>query len=325
MVSVQPRRPNFEQRGRLQRRLEAGEFAVTAEVAPPRSASLSRVSRTAAAIKDWVEAANVTDGQGAVARMASWAASLGLLRNGVEPVMQLQCRDRNRIALQADLLGAAALNIPNVLLLTGDHPRFGDHPDAKPVFDLDSIQLIWLARKMRDQGRLLSERELAVAPRWFIGGAENPFAAPQRFRAERLGKKAAAGAQFCQTQYVFDVPAFVRWMQQVRDLGLEKRCYVLAGVGPIRNKRVLEHLLHLPGIYIPDEVARRIRGVPEDRSEAEALSLCAETIEQLREIPGVAGIHLIASGSAAFIPEVLMRAGIDRRAPLSSDPDGAQS
>ena len=202
------------------------------------------------------------------------------------------------------------------LCLTGDHPRFGDQPDAKPVFDMDSVQLVWTARTLREEKRLLSGQQLSVAPRWFIGAVENPSAAPQRFRAERVGKKIAAGAQFIQTQFVFDVPIIERWMRQVRDLGLDKRCWFLCGVGPIRNRRVLQFLQALPGVYIPDHVVKRMLGVPEDQMANEALELCSETIQQLREIPGVSGVHVIASGWDDFIPEVLTRAGIGRRKPL---------
>jgi methylenetetrahydrofolate reductase (NADPH) len=211
--------------------------------------------------------------------------------------MQLTCRDRNRLALQSGLLGAAALGIPNVLLMTGDHPRFGDHPDAKPVFDLDSVQLIWAARTMRDEGLLLSGRALSGRPGWLIGAVENPFAPPQGFRAARLGKKVAAGAEFVQTQFVFDTAAFGRWMAEVRDLGLDKRCRILAGVGPVRSLRALEHMrTGVPGLYIPDEVDRRLRAVPADRVAQEGLAMCAEIIEEVREIPGVSGVHVMAPG-----------------------------
>lgn len=301
---------------RLHQRLASGDFAITAEVVPPRGATLSGIRRIATHLKDWIDAANITDGQGAVTRMSSWAGSLGLMQADVEPVMQFSCRDRNRIALQADLLGASAVGIPNILCLTGDHPRFGDHPDAKPVFDMDSIQLVWTARTLREEKRLLSGQQLSVAPRWFIGAVENPSAAPQRFRAERVGKKIAAGAQFIQTQFVFDVPIVERWMQQVRDLGLDKRCWFLCGVGPLRNRRVLQFLQALPGVYIPDHVVQRMLSVPEDQMANEALELCSETIQQLREIPGINGVHIIASGWDDFIPEVLTRAGIGRRKPL---------
>jgi methylenetetrahydrofolate reductase (NADPH) len=299
--------------GRLHQRLLSGEFAITAEVVPPRGATLTGIKRIGRHLHDWIDAANITDGQGAVARMSSWAGSMALMQSDVEPVMQFSCRDRNRIALQADLLGASALGIPNILCITGDHPRFGDHPEAKPVFDLDSIQLLWIARTLRQEKHLLSGQKLSVAPSWFIGAVENPSAAPQRFRAERLGKKVAAGAQFIQTQFVFDVPIVARWMQQVRALGLESRVHVLCGVGPIRSLRALEFLQSLPGVVIPDHVVRRLRGVPEDQMAKEALALCAETIQELRDIPGIRGVHIIASGDDDFIPEVLTRAGVPRR------------
>jgi methylenetetrahydrofolate reductase (NADPH) len=287
-------------------------------------------------VRDWVDAVNVTDGQSAVVRMASWAGSVIAMSEGLEPVMQLQCRDRNRIALQADLLGASAMGIPNVLLLTGDHMRFGDHPDAKGVFDLDSVQLIWMAATLRDRETLLSGRRLSSAPRWLIGAVENPSAPPLRFRAVRLAKKVAAGAQFVQTQYVFDLKTFSAWMREVRDLGLTERCSVLAGVGPIKSLRSLEVMSHeVPGLVVPDEVARRLRGVPEQRVAEEGIRICAETIEQVREIEGVAGVHVMAFGYEQAIPEVLelARCAPGDRAPgrnrglggAGRPPDGASS
>lgn len=298
----------------LRQVLEHGTFAVTAEIGPPRGANVAPIRRKARLLRDWVDAANVTDNQSAVVRMASWAGSLVVREEGLEPVMQLQCRDRNRIALQSDLLGAAALGIPNVLLLTGDHQRFGDHPDAKGVFDIDSIELIWTARTMRNQAKLLSGRDLKPAPSWFIGAVENPFAPPLRWRAERLAKKVAAGAQFFQTQFIFDLEIFRSWMQHVRDLGLDRKCYILAGVGPIKSIRALEHMrAEVPGMYVPDDVVRRLRGVPEDRVAAEGLALCSELITQIKDIPGVAGVHVMAFSWEDAIPEILQRAGIPRR------------
>jgi methylenetetrahydrofolate reductase (NADH) len=298
----------------LQAVLQRGKFAVTAEIGPPRGANVGPVRRKAKLLRDWIDAANVTDNQSAVVRMASWAGCLVLKQEGVEPVMQLQCRDRNRIALQSDLLGAAALEIPNVLLLTGDHPRFGDHPDAKGVFDMDSIQLIWTARTMREQRKLLSGRDLKPAPDFFIGAVENPFAPPLKWRAERLGKKVAAGARFCQTQFIFDVKIFREWMARVCDLGLDEKCYVLAGVGPVRSLRALEHMRNeVPGMYVPDDVLRRLRGVSEDKVAAEGLKLCSEIIAEVKEIPGVAGVHVMAFSWEDAIPEILERAGLARR------------
>ncbi|MBV9326080.1 MAG: methylenetetrahydrofolate reductase [Chloroflexi bacterium] len=301
-------------KSRLQAALQAGQFAVTAEIGPPRGANVNPIRRKARLLRDWIDAANITDNQSAVVRLASWAGCLVVMQEGVEPVMQLQCRDRNRIVLQSDLLGAAAMGIPNVLLLTGDHTRFGDHPDAKPVFDLDSIQLVWTARTMQQQAKLLSGRELKPAPEWFIGAVENPFAPPLKWRAQRLGKKVAAGARFCQTQFIYDVNIFRQWMQHVRDLGLDKRCSILAGVGPIRSLRAMEFMRQeVPGMYVPDEVVRRLRGVPGDQVSAEGLKLCSEIIAEVKEIPGVAGVHVMAVSWEDAVPEILERAGLARK------------
>jgi methylenetetrahydrofolate reductase (NADPH) len=295
----------------LAERLAAGGFAVTAEVGPPRGADTAALTRAVTDLRGWVDAVNITDNQVARARVCSLAASVLALAAGVPPVMQLTCRDRNRLALQSDLLGAAVLGIPAVALMTGDHPRLGDHPDAKPVFDLDSIQLIWTARTMRDDGMLLSGLPLRPPPRWLIGAVENPMAPPASFRAARLAKKVAAGADFVQTQYVFDVPAFGRWLTQVRDLGLDRQCAILAGVGPIRSLRALDHMrTKLPGVVIPDQVERRLRGVPADHVGAESVRLAAETVQQLRELPGVRGVHLMAPAFGAAIPVILEQAGL---------------
>ena len=306
---------------RLRGRLEAGQFAVTAEVGPPRGADSAGVHRKVAPLRGWVDAVNITDNAGAHVRMASWAGCLLAAEAGIEPVMQLTCRDRNRLALQSDLIAAGTMGIPNVLLMTGDHPRFGDHPDAKPVFDLDGIQLVRAARAMRDEGLLLSGRPLSVRPGWLIGAAENPFAPPAGQRAAILGKRAAAGAEFVQTQFVFDVAAFGRWMAAVRDLGLDRRCRILAGVGPVHSLRALDHLRGLPGMHIPEEVDRRLRGVPPGRVAEEGLAMCAEIIEQVRQIPGVSGVHVMAPGHEQAIPAVLGRAGLPQR----PSPDGASA
>ncbi|GAY11929.1 methylenetetrahydrofolate reductase [Pseudonocardia sp. N23] len=303
----------------LREAFAAGRFAVTAEIGPPRGADPDAITRKAELLRGWVDAANVTDNQGAHVRMSSFAGSLLAMRAGVEPVMQLTCRDRNRIALQSDLLSAGALGIPNVLLLSGDHPRFGDHPDAAPVFDLDSTQLVWTARTLRDQGFLVSGREVGTRPGWLVGAVENPFAPPRSFRARRLAKKVAAGAEFCQTQYVFDVEVFASWMARLRDLGVTERCKVLAGVGPIRSLRVMEFLrTGVPGIHVPDEVERRLRGVPGDRVADEGVTMCVETIQRVAAIPGVAGVHVMAFGYERGVPEILERAGVGRRPALSS-------
>jgi len=295
----------------LRDRLASGSFAVTAEISPPRGASTEPITATAALLRDWVDAVNVTDNQGSNVRLASWAGSLAALQAGLEPVMQMTCRDRNRIALQSDLLGASALGIRNILVMTGDHPKFGDHPGAKPVFDLDSVQLLWTLRTMRDQHVLLSGRKLDPAPDCFLGAVENPFAPPVEFRADRLGKKVAAGAQFVQTQFVFDVPAFARWMAQVRDLGLTEHCAVLAGVGAVRSVKALDYMQsHVPGVEVPDHIFQRLRNVPPAEQTAEGIKLAAEIVQQVAEIPGVAGVHLLVAGNEQAVPAILDRAGL---------------
>ena len=291
--------------------LERGDFTVTAEIGPPRGAGTGAITRKVATLRNWVTAVNITDNQGATVRLSSWAGSLAAMAAGVEPIMQVTCRDRNRIALQSDLLGAAAMGIPNILVMTGDHPKVGDHASAKPVFDLDSIQLLWTLRTMRDQHLLLSGRRLDPAPECFLGAVENPFAPPAAFRADRLGKKVAAGAQFVQTQFVFDVPAFARWMAQVRDLGLPGRCAILPGVGAVRSRRALDFMRdQVPGVYVPDDVYRRLTGVPPDRTAAAGVALAAETVRQLAAMPGVAGVHLLVAGNEQAVPAILDEAGL---------------
>ena len=307
----------------LRQRLAEGGFAVTAEISPPRGASIDSITQDAARLRDWVDAVNVTDNQGSNVRLASWAGSLAALAAGLEPVMQMTCRDRNRIALQSDLLGASALGIRNILVMTGDHPKSGDHPAAKPVFDLDSIQLLRALRAMRDEHTLLSGRSVDPPPDCFLGAVENPFASPPESAesakppgsaapgAVRLGRKVAAGAQFVQTQFVFDVAAFSQWMVQVRDSGLHERCAILAGVGAVRSLRALDFLRDkVAGVDVPDDVYRRLRAVPADQVAAEGARLAAQTIAQLGQIPGVAGVHLMVPGNEQAIPAILEDAGL---------------
>jgi methylenetetrahydrofolate reductase (NADPH) len=300
----------------LRERLASGGFAVTAEISPPRGASTENITKTAEALRNWVDAVNVTDNQGSNVRLASWAGSVALINAGLDPVMQMTCRDRNRIALQSDLLGASALGVRNILVMTGDHPKFGDHPEAKPVFDLDSVQLLWTLRTMRDQHVLLSGRKVDPAPDCFLGAVENPFAPPVPFRAERLAKKVEAGAQFIQTQFVFDVPAFAAWLAQVRDLGLHERCAILAGVGAVRSVKALEYMRdHVPGVEVPDGVFQRLQAVPADKQAHEGVKLAAEIIQQVAAIPGVAGVHLLVAGNEGAVPDILDSAGIQARSP----------
>jgi len=295
--------------GRLAEALRTGRFAVTAEVAPPRGADVTRLRETARLLRGWVDAANVTDNQGARVRMSSLAGSAVLLAEGLDPVMQMTCRDRNRIALQSDLLAAGGLGVPNVLLMTGDRPERGDHPDAPGVFDLDSDSLTAAARALRDDGTLLSGQTVESAPRYLIGAVD-----PGAGEPERLARKVALGTEFVQTQFVFDVAAFAGWLARVRDLGLTQRCGVLAGVGPIRSLRALDVMAGLPGVAVPSALERRLRGVPAHRVAEEGMAACAETVAALRELPGLAGVHVMAVAYEQGVPEILTAAGLGRAA-----------
>ena len=295
--------------GRLAEALRTGRFAVTAEVAPPRGADVTRLRETARLLRGWVDAANVTDNQGARVRMSSLAGSAVLLAEGLDPVMQMTCRDRNRIALQSDLLAAGGLGVPNVLLMTGDRPERGDHPDAPGVFDLDSDSLTAAARALRDDGTLLSGQTVDPAPRYLIGAVD-----PGAGEPERLARKVALGTEFVQTQFVFDVAAFAGWLARVRDLGLTQRCGVLAGVGPIRSLRALDVMAGLPGVAVPPALERRLRGVPAHRVAEEGMAACAEIVAALRELPGLAGVHVMAVAYEQGVPEILTAAGLGRAA-----------
>jgi methylenetetrahydrofolate reductase (NADPH) len=322
--------------GTFKRRLAAGQFAVTAEIGPPRGADLAPVARKAEALRGWVDAVNITDNQSAAVRLSSLAGSIAALRAGVDPIMQLTCRDRNRIALQSELLSASAFGVRNIVIMTGDHPRYGDHADAKPVFDLESTELLRVATAMRDEGRLMSGAELRPPPDWLLGAVENPPPAangesagsppgggtahpepgagdPFDLATNRLAAKIDAGAQFVQTQFVFDVPAFAAWMTRVRDLGLDQRCFILAGVGPVRSLRALAHLKGIPGVHVPAEVTERLTAAGSDGIRAEGEKLCSETIAALAEISGVAGVHVMAIGTEHIIPGILQQAGVPPR------------
>jgi methylenetetrahydrofolate reductase (NADPH) len=291
--------------GRLAAALRTGTFAVTAELGPPRGADLGPIHQAAAVLRDWVHAVNITDNQGAQVRVSSLAGSVAALAAGLEPVMQLTCRDRNRIALQSDLLSAGALGVPNLVLMTGDHPERGDHEDAAAVFDLSSATLMRAARTLRDEGRLLSGREVDPPPRFLLGAVDTGAGVP-----DRLAAKVVDGAEFVQTQFVFDVADFAAWMARVRDRGLDRQCAVLAGVGPIRSLRALEFMAGIPGVVVPAAFERRLRGVPGDRVAAEGMAACAETVAALREVPGVAGVHVMSVGYERGVPEILAAAGL---------------
>ncbi|KPV50055.1 methylenetetrahydrofolate reductase, partial [Kouleothrix aurantiaca] len=268
---------------RLERVLRSGRFAVTAELDAPDSADPADVYKNALVLAEVCDAINATDGSGANCHMSSLSCCALLTRAGYEPVLQVSCRDRNRIAIQGDLLGAAALGVRNVLCLTGDDVTYGDQPEAKRVFDFDSIQLLQVARTMRDRGVFLSGRKLTTPPRMFLGAAENPFAPPYDWRPHRLAKKVAAGAQFIpvQTQYCFDVPRFERFMQGVRDLGVHEKVFILVGVGPLRSAKAAEFMrTRVPGVWIPDALMDRLNKTPKNRQAEEGKQICIEIIQQ---------------------------------------------
>jgi methylenetetrahydrofolate reductase (NADPH) len=230
---------------------------------------------------------------------------------GLDPVMQMVCRDRNRIALQSDILGAAAVGINNLLCLSGDHQRFGDHPTAKNVFDIDSIQLIQTVKRMRDEGKFISGEEIKGKPNIFIGCAENPFADPFEIRALRLAKKAAAGAQFVQTQCVFNVEKFEKWMEMVRDLGVHEKMYILAGITPMKSIGMARYMKNsVPGMDVPEEQIERLKGVPKEKIAEEGIKIAVETIERVRAIKGVAGVHIMAIEWEDRVPEIVKAAGL---------------
>ena len=301
--------PGHVSRGRLERVLRRGEFAVTAEINPPDSADPDEIEQRVKRFEGWVDAINATDGSGAHCHMSSVAVSALLIRLGYSPVTQISCRDHNRIAIQGNVLGAAALGVANILCLTGDGVQAGDHPEAKPVFDLDSIALLETIRVMRDERRFLSGRKITAPPQVFVGAAENPFAPPYAFRPIRLGKKIAAGAQFIQTQYCYDLPMMARFMARVCDLGLHERCFILAGCGPLASAKAAKWIrANVPGVHIPDTVITRLEGAKDQRAEGKRI--CVEIIQQLRQMPGIAGVHLMAYKQEESIAEIVHQSGV---------------
>jgi CO dehydrogenase/acetyl-CoA synthase delta subunit len=294
----------------LERVLKAGEFAVTGELGPPKNGNPEVVREKARLLKGHVDAVNITDCQTAIVRMSSIAAGLITQNEGVEPVIQMTCRDRNRIGMQSDILGAQALGLKNLLCLTGDHQKFGNHPGSKGVFDMDSIQMLGMVKAMRDEKRFQCGEEIKSGePRLFLGAAANPFAHPFEYRAVRLGKKVAAGADFIQTQIIYNVEKFTRFMEMVRDLGLDEKVYILAGVTPPKSVGMARYMKSsVPGMDVPDEVIRRMQDA-KDKQE-EGINICVDIIRQVKEIKGVAGVHVMAIEWESAVPEILKRAGL---------------
>ncbi len=301
--------PGHSSPGRLERTLRAGHFAVTAEMAPPDSADAEEVYSRARVFDGYADALNATDGSGANCHMSSVGVCSLLTRIGYATVMQISCRDRNRIAIQGDVLGGAAMGVANVLCLTGDGVQAGDQPDAKPVFDFDCMSLLETIRRMRDEQTFLSGRKLSSPPHMFLGAAANPFIPPLDFRAARLAKKVAAGAQFVQTQYCFDLPRLREYMARIRDLGLLEKVFVMVGVGPIPSARTgLWMRENVPGVHVPDEVIERLRKA--DKPKLEGRRMCLEMIQQLREVEGVSGVHVMAYRQEEVVAEIVDASGV---------------
>ncbi len=307
----------------LERILRAGHFAVTGELGPPQGADPEVIRRKAHLLKDVADAVNITDNQTAIVRMSSIGSGVLVIGEGLEPVVQMTCRDRNRLAIQSDLLGAYALGVRNLLCLTGDHQSFGNHPTAKNVHDLDSIQLLCMVKDMRDEARFQCGDEIkALAPRFFIGAASNPFGDPFEFRPYRLAKKVAAGADFIQTQLIYDIPRFREFMRRVVDMGLHEKVYILAGVGPLKSSGMARYMRdQVPGMIVRDEYVDRmkaaIKGIPKEEKKArrqawrqEGIKICIEQIQELREIEGVAGIHIMAIEWEAAVRPIVEGAGL---------------
>jgi methylenetetrahydrofolate reductase (NADPH) len=304
----------------LARVLRAGKSAVAIEVSPPVGPNVEFVERYISTVRGYADAYNVTDNQAASVHMSSLAVSIMLKQAGLEPVVQFACRDRNRLAIQADLLGAAAFGITNVLAVGGDHPRWGDHPQSKAVYDLDSINVIRMMRMMRDNqvfenGARIPRR----APDFFIGAVENPFAPPYEFRPYRVAKKIVAGAQFIQTQLIYNVPRFEEFMKRIVDLGLHEKVAILAGVGPIRSVRVAEYMSkEVAGMDVPQEIVDKMRSLSKEDGEKYGVDLCCEIANKARSIEGVRGLHIMAVAWPDAVPRVAQNLGIYPR-PVIAD------
>jgi methylenetetrahydrofolate reductase (NADPH) len=298
----------------IERLLEKGEFVVTSECGPPRGSDAEAVRKKGNLLKGVVDGVNVTDNQTSVVRMSSLSSCIILKEMGFDPIWQLVCRDRNRIAIQSDILGAAALGINNILCLSGDHQSFGDNPKAKNVYDIDSIQLIYTAKTLRDEGKFLGGDEVKGAPMLFIGAAENPFADPFEIRALRLGKKVKAGAEFIQTQCIYNVEKFSKWMEEVRERGLNEKCAILAGVTPLKSAGMAKYMKkNVPGMDVPDSLIERLSAVPKENQAAEGIKICVEMIQQLKEIEGVRGVHIMAIEWEEKVAEIVKAAGLAPR------------
>jgi len=293
----------------LEKVLTAGHFAFTGELGPPRGTDADEVRKKASHLKGMVDSVNITDNQTAVVRMSSWAASIIILQEGLEPNFQMVCRDRNRLAMQSDILGAYAHGIRNMLCLSGDHQKFGDHPQAKGVFDIDSMQLIGMVKRMRDEGKFLSGADIEHPPKIFIGAAANPFADPFEWRVHRLAKKIKAGVDFIQTQCIYNMEKFRTWVKQANEMGLTEKVYLLAGVTPMKSVGMAKYMKNnVPGMDVPDELIKRLQGVDKKLQADEGIKIACEQIEEFKQLKGVAGVHLMAIEWEHKVPEIAERA-----------------
>jgi methylenetetrahydrofolate reductase (NADPH) len=295
----------------LEKVLKAGHFAFTGECGPPKGANVEHLKEKIAHLKGMVDAVNITDNQTAVVRMASWAASTILIGEGIEPNFQMVCRDRNRLAMQSDILGVYAMGVRNMLCLSGDHQRFGNHPQAKNVYDIDSIQLISLVKKMRDEGKFMNGEEIDVPPRLFIGAAANPFAEPFDFRVHRLALKIAAGADFVQTQCIYNMERFREFMKKAVDMGLHEKCFILAGVTPMKSVGMAQYMAKsVPGMDVPESLIKRLKDAGKGKAAEEGIRIAVEQIQEFKEMKGVAGVHLMAIEWEHKVPEIAEMAGV---------------
>jgi methylenetetrahydrofolate reductase (NADPH) len=295
----------------LEKVLKAGHFAFTGECGPPKGANVEHLKEKIAHLKDKVDAVNITDNQTAVVRMSSWAASTIVIQEGLEPNFQMVCRDRNRLAIMGDILGVSAMGVRNMLCLSGDHQSFGNHPQSKNVYDLDSMQLIALVKKMRDEGKFLNDEEIDVPPKLFIGAASSPFADPFEFRVHRLAKKIAAGADFIQTQCIYNMEKFREFMKMAVDMGLHENCYILAGITPIKSVGMARYMSKsVPGMDVPDALIKRLQGAGKGKVAEEGIRFAIEQIEEFKEMEGLAGVHLMAIEWEHRVPEIAERAGV---------------
>ncbi|WP_022663793.1 methylenetetrahydrofolate reductase [Desulfospira joergensenii] len=295
----------------LEKVLKAGHFAFTGECGPPKGANVAHLKEKLAHLKGNVDAVNMTDNQTAVVRMSSLVGSALMIEEGLEPNFQMVCRDRNRLAMTSDILGAWALGIRNMLCLSGDHQSFGNFPEAKNVHDLDSMQLIAMVKKMRDEEKFLNDEEIDVAPKMFIGAACNPFADPYEYRVFRLATKIEAGADFIQTQCIFNMEKFRDFMKKAVDMGLHEKCYILAGVTPMKNAGMANFMSKfVPGMDIPQDLIKRLKGVEKKDQAEEGIKFALEQVEEFREMEGVAGVHMMAIEWEHMVPEIAERAGV---------------